>query len=303
MSVLSIRILEFVSSPLAFAISFLFAIFLFWRASRYELVDSQDIFDVVLLFTVGVLVLGRIGDFIIRYDFYQWSLMRLFFFNVFLGFDYYFAFLGGLATVWFYLKNRRESFWFVFDLAAAPIIFSISLYFAATYLFSSLVNKSLIFDREKLLLFFCYFVVFWVLKRLEKRKRHKGFFACFALFGASLTGLLSYLFFPGDRLFLARVPYQLAVNLVILIFVVPIWYILAKRKIWEDVRAVFASGLLILFKTKRVLFSVREANSLAKNIILLPYLLAKAVYFLVKLVGREVLGGFGDFFHALGMGR
>lgn len=300
---LSPKILEFVLRPLAFAISFLFAIFLFWRASRYELVDSQDIFDVVLLFIIGALALGRIGDFLIRYDYYKWSPVRLFFFNAFGGFDYYFAFLGGAIAVWFYLKNRRENFWFVFDLAAAPIIFSISLYLAFSYLFSSLVSKSLFFDSQKLILFFCYFVAFWILKRLEKRKRHKGFFVCFALLAASAFGFLTFFLFPGGLLLFAKVPYRLAINLVIIIFVIPAWYLLAKRRIWEDIRAFFASGLLLLFKSKRVLFNIGEANTLAKNIILLPYMLAKAVYFLVKLVGREVLGGFGDFVHALGVGR
>lgn len=299
----SVKVIELVFEPLALFISFLLATFLFWRASRYELVDSQDIFDVVLLFTLGVLVLGRIGDFLIRYDFYKWSLVRLFFFNVFSGFDYYFAFLGGAVAVWFYLKNRRENFWFVFDLAAAPIIFSIGLYFAITYLFFSIVNKSFTLYFEKLLLFSCYFVIFWILKRLEKRKRHKGFFACFALLGVSIAGVLSYFIYPAGRLLFAHISYQLGMNLAILIFVIPAWYLLAKRKMWEDLRAFSALALLFLFKTKRVLFSVGEANNLAKNIIFLPYLLVKAVYYLVKLVGREVLGGFGDFIHALGVGR
>ena len=89
----------------------------------------------------------------------------------------------------------------------------------------------------------------------------------------------------------------------ILIFAVPVWYVLAKRKIKEDVRAFFALVLLSLFKTKRVLFSIGEANNLAKYIVLSPYLLVKALYFLVKLVGREVIGGLGDFVHALGVGK
>lgn len=298
-----VKILELLFGPLALLLSFMFAIFLFWRASRYELVDSQDIFDVVLLFGLGALVFGRIGDFLVRYDFYKWSLARLFFFNAFFGFDYYFAFLGGAVAVWFYLKNRRENFWFVADLAAAPIIFSISLYFVITYLFSSVVNKGFSLYSQNLLLAFCFFVLFWILKRLEKRKRHKGFFACFAVLFVAGIGLLNHFIFAGTQLVLGVVPYRLVMSLIILIFAIPVWYILAKRKIKEDVRTFFALGLLSLFKTKRVLFSVGEANNFAKYILLSPYLLVKGVWFLVKLVGREVLGGLGDFVHALGVGK
>lgn len=298
-----VKILELLFGPLALLVSFMFAIFLFWRASRYELVDSQDIFDVVLLFGLGALVFGRIGDFLVRYGFYKWSLARLFFFNAFFGFDYYIAFLGGAVAVWFYLKNRRENFWFVADLAAAPIIFSISLYFVITYLFSSVVNKGFSLYSQNLLLAFCFFVLFWILKRLEKRKRHKGFFACFAVLFVAGIGLLSHFIFAGTQFVLGVAPYRLVMSLIILIFAIPVWYILAKRKIKEDVRTFFALGLLSLFKTKRVLFSVGEANNFAKYILLSPYLLVKGVWFLVKLVGREVLGGLGDFVHALGVGK
>lgn len=298
-----VKILGLILGPLALLVSFMFAIFLFWRASRYELVDSQDIFDVVLLFGLGALVFGRIGDFLVRYDFYKWSLVRLFFFNAFFGFDYYIAFLGGAFVVWFYLKNRRENFWFVADLAAAPITISISLYFAITYLFSAIVNRGFTLYSQNLFLTSCFFVVFWILKRLEKRKRHRGFFACFALLGIAGCGLLGYFLFPEAKIVLANAPYRLIASSVVLSFVIPAWYILAKRKIKEDIRTFFALVLLSLFKTKRVLFSVGEANNLARTIVLSPYLLVKGVLFLVKLMSREVLGGFVDFVHALGVGK
>lgn len=296
-----VKIAELLFNPLALLVSFVFAVFLFWRASRYELVDSQDIFDVVLLFTLGALVFGRIGDFIVSYEFYKWSLVRFFFFNVFFGFDYYFAFFGGALSVWFYLKNRRENFWFVFDLAAAPIIFSVSLYFVIAYLVSLTLGKGFLVNSRSLIFGLYFFVVFWVLKRLEKRKRHKGFFACFSILLTAGCGLISYLFFPESKVIIARASYQLVVNIVILTFVIPVWYILARRKIKEDIRTFFALGLLSLFKTKRVLFSVGEANNLAKFILTSPYILVKGVWFLVKLTGREIVGGIFDFVHSLGV--
>ena len=171
------------------------------------------------------------------------------------------------------------------------------------YIYTSFVDHSPSAHFSKLLFFLFYFIVFWLLKRLGRRKRHKGFLALFALLSVSFGGFLSYFIFPGGQLIAEKVPYRLVVSAVVFVFVLPAWYLLAKRKVWEDVKLLFALLLLSAFKTKRVLLNVGEANNVAKSIIFLPYMLVKAGYFLVKLVSREILGGFGDFFHALGFGK
>src|SRR3989344_1166427 len=173
-SVFSVTILEGLINPFFMFISVLIGAFLFWRASRYDLVDSQNIFDVVLIFIAAALIGGRLGDFLIRYTFYKWSPLRLFFFNAFGGFDYYFAALGGFFAVWIYMKNRRENFWFVVDLLAAPFIFALSFYLLTLYIYTSFVDHSPSAHFSKLLFFLFYFIVFWLLKRLGRRKRHKG---------------------------------------------------------------------------------------------------------------------------------
>ncbi len=295
------KVLEILLNPIGIIFAFIFGAFLFWRSSRYELVDSQDIFDVILLFLLGALFLGRVGDFLVRPDLYKWSFARLFFFNVFRGFDWYLAFLGGASAVWFYMKNRRESFWFVFDLAAAPIIFSLSLYFTVVYVIA-ISAKGLTANWQGLILAFYYFIVFWALKRLEKRKRHRGFFACMAIFSIACSSL-AFGIFPTSRIFTGYVTYQFIWGFLMLIYVVPSWYILAKRKISNDFKSFFAGILLSVFKTKRVIFSTREADGVAKVIVLSPFTLVKGAWFLVKLVSREVAGGLLDFVHALGIGR
>lgn len=300
---LSSNFFQLLFEPLALVLAFLLGAFLFWRASRYELVDSQDIFDVVLLFLVGALFWGRVGDFILRYDFYRWSFARLFFFNAYFGFDFYFALLGGAAAVWFFLKGKRESFWFVSDLAGPPLLFALSWYFAVSALASLLLGKFSGAGFEKLFFAIFYFVVFWFLKRLEKQKRHKGFFACFAVFTIGVGAFLVFSFFPSRGPVAGGIAYELLWGLAVLIYIIPMWYFLSKRKIWNDLKAFFAADLLLIFKTKRVIFSVREADSVAKSIIFLPYSLVKSAWFLVKLVGREVYGGLYDFMHALGVGK
>jgi len=290
------KVLEVLASPFSITLAFIFGAFLFWRSSRYELVGSQDIFDVTVLFTFGSLFLGRVGDFFVRSDFYNWSFARLFFFNVFSGFDWYLAFLGGAGAVWFYMKNRRENFWFVFDLAASPLIFSLSVYFVTNYIFGGFAPVKL------LLIGLYYFVVFWVLKRLEMRKRHRGFFACFAILSVSLSNIV-FAVFPISKLNLENIPYELIWGVLMFVFAIFCWYILAKRKVRDDLKSFFAGILLLVFKTKRVIFSIKEADGAAKFIVLSPFLLAKAVLFLVKLISRQVAGGLLDFAHALGVRR
>src|SRR3990167_4511204 len=155
--ILPTKILVSASVPLSLSAALIFGTFLFWRASKYELVDPQDIFDVMLLFGVGALLGGRIGDFLVRYDYYQWSFFKLFFFNSYWGLDFYFAVLGGIVAAWIYLKNKKENFWFVADLAGAPFVFSLSLYYGLAYTFVVLVKGSFVFESRELVFFGSYF--------------------------------------------------------------------------------------------------------------------------------------------------
>jgi len=57
---------------------------------------------------------------------------------------------------------------------------------------------------------------------------------------------------------------------------------------------IFALILLILLKIKRVLTSVREADSFARTILLLPLYLAKSLAVGVKLLGCEITFSFWE---------
>ena len=153
-----------------------------------------------------------------------------------------------------------------------------------------------------------FFVLFWVLKRLEKQKKHIGFFTSFFFVSFSAINLAAlYLGRLGIMEGLetmdvfAFIPYQAVFSVSLLLFGGISWYILAKRKVKEDTKGLLALFLLILFKAKRVLTSVREADPIARSIVLLPYNLAKFTLTIIRAAGKEIISSFFDFVHVLGI--
>ncbi len=285
----------------------LLGLFLFWRACRHELYESQEIFDWSAAFFAGFLIFGRIVDFFARFDYYKWSIKRLLFFNTFGGFDNFGALMGGVFVVWFYMRQRRKNFWKIFDLAAAPIAFSATI-FALFRLFAQLIQNNLHFslanlhfDARFLFWFLGYFVIFYALKRFETKKKHNGFFVCFLFVAISILNMALMLF--GKSSNKTYTYYFLGSNLVLFILFASNWYLLLKRKIWVDVKSFFGGFVLSVFKLRRVLTNIREADNTAKSIILFPLVLAKHVATLVKYLSREFMTSIIDLVHTFGLGK
>lgn len=285
-------------SIFGFVLALFLGIFLFWRAGRHELVESQTLLDVVVVFLGGVLLFGRLFDFAVRFDFYHWSFKKLIFFNVFPGFDIHGAFIGGLFFVWFYLSRKREKFWFVFDLAASAVAFGAFLYL----LFKLLESLSLkrVTSLEYLYYVIGYFVIFWSLKKFELRKKHEGFFASVLLVSTFLLNMLINLIFQ-KRISHNILIYHLAFSFILVSVTTINWYILSKRKIQKDIKSAFGSSFLTILKVKRVITNVREADSTAKAIVLSPLYLVKWGYFLVKYLVREFVSSIFDLAHSFGL--
>ena len=276
-------------------------LFLFWRAGRHELVDSQTLLDTAAVFFMGALIIGRVTDFIVRYDFYKWSIRRLIFFNAFSGFDLYGALVGGLILVFLFLRSKRENFWYIFDFAAqgfafCAFVYSLVLFILGTKYFFDIGN-----GLNQLLYTIGYLVIFWAVKKFELRKKHKGFSACFFIVSNGFLNLGMVILFkniPGERATWVMVFSSLSVILGTIG-----WYLLSKRKLFVDVKTTFGASLLFLFKLKRILTNLGEANNLARILVLSPFLVVKWVYFLVKYIGRELYLSIVDFVHAFGIGR
>ena len=290
---------------------FLLFLFLFWRAAKHEFVDEEVIFDTLVICLVSALFFARIFEFITHSEIYKWSFSNFFFLNPVKGLSLWGAIFGSIFSGILYLKNKKYNFWQIFDLGAAPLAFFLAIYNLGLFLGSkNLFSDPGYFKDSPNSLFsaILFFVLFWVLKRLEKQKKHIGFFTSFFFVSFSIINLVAlYLGRLGIMEGLetmdvfAFIPYQAVFSVSLLLFGGISWYILAKRKVKEDTKGLLALFLLILFRTKRVLTSVREADPIARSIVLLPYNLAKFTLTIIRAAGKEIISSFFDFVHVLGI--
>jgi len=290
---------------------FLLFLFLFWRAAKHEFVDEEVIFDTLVICLVSALFFARIFEFITHSEIYKWSFSNFFFLNPVKGLSLWGAIFGSIFSGILYLKNKKYNFWQIFDLGAAPLAFFLAIYNLGLFLGSkNLFSDPGYFKDSPNSLFsaILFFVLFWVLKRLEKQKKHIGFFTSFFFVSFSIINLVAlYLGRLGIMEGLetmdvfAFIPYQAVFSVSLLLFGGISWYILAKRKVKEDTKGLLALFLLIFFKAKRVLTSVGEADQIARSIVLLPYNLAKFTLTIIRAAGKEIISSFFDFVHVLGI--
>lgn len=284
--------------PLFLITGLFLSLFLYWRECKHELIRNEDAFDIAIVTALGALIVSRLFDFVIRYEYFQWSFARLFFFNVFPGLDFWGAIVGAGIGAFLISKEKKISVLDILDLGSSAVIFLLS--FVA---FGRFVSGIVLGNYNYLWLYFglSYFVAFFVIKRLASLKRHKGFFISFLLVSVSFINVALYAFGEEKILIGGYVPYELLAPLVFLIFGFFLWYKLSGRNAVKDVKGVIASILLFVFKTKRVLTTLEEADNLSKTIILAPYLLLKKFAVALKHLGRELMDSFFDFLYTLGV--
>src|SRR3989344_9562454 len=244
---------------------FLLFLFLFWRAAKHEFVDEEIVFDTLVICLVSSLFFARIFEFTTHSVIYKWSFSNFFFLNPIKGLSLWGALFGTVLTGIFYLKTKKYNFWQIFDLAAAPLFLFLATYNLGLFLASKDIFLNLGFFRNLPISFsqtIFFFVLFWVLKRCEKQKKHVGFFASFFIVFFSLVNLT--VFDLGKTGFLEKTESVSFFNLAsfqeifacaFLLFGGVSWYILAKRKVKEDTKGLLALFLLILFKAKRTVTS------------------------------------------------
>ena len=289
-----LKILSDWQFPIAIFFAGFLALFLYFRSGRRELFARETLFDFAFVAILGALVFGRLIDFLVRADFYGWSARKLVFFNAYSGFDMWGALGGGiLAGALFLRRTNPGKFWIVFDLLAAPVSLA-----------ASLISLGLFFSNQRPIYLASglgYFIIFWLVKRLEKIKRHPGFFISFFVVYVSILNLVLYPAKGAGKLLFGLIAYNLLLPSFFLIVFAILWLFLSKRKVKNDFKWFFSHLLLFIFKLKGVLTSLSEANSLAKSIVFSPLSISKSIYYLVLLVGREIYASIVDFARALGV--
>ena len=290
-----------------FIIAVILAMFLFWRAGRYELISSEILFDVIGVSIAGSLLFGRIFDFLLRPEFYYWSIKKLVFFNIYSGFNFWGALIGAGIAVTFLLKIKKTSIWYVFDYAAAPLALSLAIvslgktltgdifFYTLNLFFNIKIGFLKISNTQSLYYFGSYFILFWLLKRLETQKKHIGFFSNLFLCSIMIINLipnLNIMYRIGINHVLIN---QILIFLIILAFVLANWYFLAKRNIINDSKNIFAYILLVMFKMKRMIFSIEETSTTAKSAIFFPAYLVKSFYCILRFVVHELYLGICGF--------
>lgn len=276
-----------------FSIAAVFGVFLYYRSGKYEFIDDDVLFDSVFVGIVGAMLSGRFVDFLIRFDFYNWSFKKLFFFNVFSGFDWYGAFLGAAIFLILFLRKRKENVWFIFDIFSAPLVF--------TAIIISLGNFTLNQDKVSLLYAGGFLIIFWILKRLSKTKRHRGFLFSIALVSISILNLSLFKLTTSKPFIINSYNYFLVIPALSLSIGILLLYFLGKRHISKDFKLIEALLLHGLLRLKKILTSKQEANLASKAIIFLPLPLSKSALNLVKLLGREIQASMTEFFQIVGI--
>lgn len=281
----------------------LFGAFLFFRAGRYELVDSRVLFDVLIVGFLGLLFFGRIADFFVQSTVYNFSPLRLIFVNTYGSFDVWGALLGFGFFVFYYLRRKKYSFWLIFDLISAPFAFTLAIAHLGLFLsgyssvyrvnlpklfyFKAVLLERLVFS-DTLLFFAWFFCSFWILKRLEAQKRFEGFFSCIFLVSLGLFALWRVLLASNKKMILNFISYDLIVAVILLAFSAFIWPVLSKRKLLSDLKGIGGFLLLSLFAMFRILKSVDEAGRFSKTIVFSPYFLLRSLYLSLKFLIREI---------------
>lgn len=290
---------------------FLLFLFLFWRAAKHEFIDEEIIFDILVICLVPALFFARVFEFITFPAIYRWSIANFFFLNSIWGLNLWGALFGTILTGRLYLRNKKYNFWQIFDLGAAPLALFISIYKLGLFLGSESIFPKREFLKnipDSVFQAILFFVLFWVLKRLEKQKKHIGFFTSFFIVFFSFINLSAFylgklgILKPAESAYFFNVISYLVIFAgSFLLFGVVSWYILAKRKPKGDIKGLLALFLLLIFLFKRSITSVSEADQIAKALVLLPYNLGKLILKFSQVIAKEIISGFVDFAHALGI--
>lgn len=285
---------------LALSTAIFFSAFLYWRAGRHELYDSNFLLDLGFFSVFGGLIFGRLFAFIFDFESFNFSLYKLIFFHIFPGFNYW-GFLTGILFFGFLmLRKKKEQVWSIFDFVVPAIVFSSLLLNLFNFLISYLLKAH--FSLVALGGFVFNAFLFLTLKRLSTKKRYKGFFGgIYFLATGSFYAILALVEVSGKFDFRLPKLIEIFLPLTYAIFGGVLVYRFSKRNFSEDLKGFFAFILLNLFNFKRAVTSMDEAGRIAKSLIFLPYFIFSLVLVLLRMLTRELSRALWEFLYILGL--
>lgn len=284
---------------LAFLISAVSSLFLYWRAGRHELYDSDFLLDLAFFSALGGIIVARIFAFLIDFNNFNFDIYRLIFFHKYPGFSFWGLITGILISGFWLLRKKKEKFLAIFDLVVAPIVFGQTLFFLFDFALKFWLIDEL--SLQLLVKFLFYLVFFITIKRLSSKKRDKGFFT--GLYFV-VIGVFSSLFLTATTFDILRLNIKNIIELLIAvsfaIFGAIVFYVFGKRRLVNDIKSVFAFILLAVFNFKRALTSSDEAGKISKSLIFLPYFILRVILVSLRILAKEVSRAFWELLYTLG---
>ncbi len=100
----SIGNLTVYTSSLIIAIGFLVSLFFFWKLSRAEIIEEEKIFDFILLFIIGAMIVGRMVYVLENMNDFQFKIDRAIHIYKYPGFNLWGVLIGGFAASFNYAR-------------------------------------------------------------------------------------------------------------------------------------------------------------------------------------------------------
>ncbi len=234
------------------AAGFLFGVFLIWRLSRaWDLVEEK-VLDLTLLTFFGGLIGARLYFILENFPLFGTDLSKWIFFHKYQGFSFWGAFLGGYITLYFFSKKFKINFWQALDIASVGFLGGLifgalgcflggcsigipsNLFFALTFV--GVVAKRIpvqIIEASLLTL---------TLIRIWKFATHFHITGSVAAVSLIAIGAIKFTLEPLRDIHEGR-----ALNVILILMGIIIFYKVTKRKILSDIKA-FGLFLISLIK-------------------------------------------------------
>lgn len=277
---------------LGLSLAFFCATFLFWRAGRYELHESELLLDLLVVSAVGAFLVGRVFEFFINYELFRLNFERLIYFHVYRSFNWWGALVGAYLATFLLLRRSKVNVFEILDLVVAPLAFGQFIYYLASIARDSLSAVGANYYQVAYFVF--YFLLFWAINRFSAKKRHTG-----AIFAYWLVSVLAFSLIIS----LIRHERDTLITLGVFVLAVLIWHRLVRKKIKDEIKWVFGFVLLIILRIKRGIASLDDSGAASRFVIFLPWYTIRLILVSLRLLGREIKTSFFDFMYIWGKRR